>query len=324
MTPVPITPIQAQVPIVRILIVPVLIVIVQYKTPLESAPAIKALDRCFSQDQALLQHFTTLVWDNSPEPHAVPRGISFSLEYRHSSENVGVSGAYNYAAQLASERGAQWLLLLDQDTVLPPEFLSRMRDYAQRLAPRHHIAAVAPTVMMGESRISPKVMVRWGKSVDPFPGFSGEERREVVLVNTGLLLRVEALAKIGGYNPDFWLDFSDRYLCHMLKQHACSVWLAPDLQLQHHVSLMAGGISLKRYANLLDAEDAFFMLYRSLPRNIVYCQRLLRKAWRLRKTNPERARLLCRHLARRFTTSKKQRLRDWRAGVASMRRGMDA
>lgn len=302
----------------------ILIVVVQYKTALENTPVIQSLDRCFSQNPALRQHYSTLVWDNSPDSHAVPHSLSFPLEYRHTGENLGVSGAYNSAARLAAASGAQWLLLLDQDTVLPPEFLSRMRDYAQRLAPQRRIAAVAPTVMMGPTRISPKVTVRWGQSVDPPADFNGEEPAELVLVNTGLLLRLEALSEIGGFNPDFWLDFSDRYLCHMLAQNAFSIWIAADLQLQHHVSLMAGGISLQRFANLLAAEDAFFTLYRSFPRNLVYCQRLLKTAWRERTTNPEQARLLARHLARRFTASKKKRLQEWRAGVAAMRRGMES
>jgi GT2 family glycosyltransferase len=305
----------------------ILIVVVDYQTSLENAPVIQSLDRCFSQNPSLLEDFTTLVWDNSPDRHTVPHHLAFPLEYRHTGENLGVSGAYNSAAKLASEYGAQWLLLLDQDTALPPEFLLRMREYAQRLSPQSgcsssKIAAVAPTVMMGQSQISPKVTVRGGRSVDPPPGFIGEESRELVLVNTGLLLRLESFSEIGGYDPDFWLDFSDRYLCHMLAQAGFSIWLAADLQLQHHVSLIAGGISLERYANLLAAEDAFFSLYRSIPRNLVYCQRLLRNAWRERKTDPERARLLVRHLARRLTTSKNRRIREWRVQAAAARHSM--
>jgi hypothetical protein len=86
--------------------------------------------------------------------------------------------------------------------------------------------------------------------------------------------------------------------------------------------LIAGGISLERYANLLAAEDAFFSLYRSLPRNLVYCQRLLRNAWRERKTDPERARLLVRHLARRLTISKNRRIREWRVQATAARHSM--
>lgn len=306
----------------------VLIVVVQYLTSLENAPAIpgtaiQGLNRCFSLEPQLLEDFTVLIWDNSPTSHAIPDGLSFPLEYRHTGENLGVSGAYNGAAKFASDRGAQWLLLLDQDTVLPPEFLARMLGYARRLASEPRIAAVAPTVMMGQSRISPKITSRWGRSVDPPAGFLGEEARELVLVNTGLLLRLEALSQIGGFDPNFWLDFSDRYLCYMLARKGFSAWLAADIQLEHHISLLTGDFSLKRFANFLDAEDAFYALYLSLPRNLVYCQRLSRKAWRERKQHPEQARLLLRHLARRFTTSKKRRLREWRADVAPMRRAMN-
>lgn len=306
----------------------IVIVVVQYavdyRTSPDTAPAVQSLDRCFSQSPTLRNNFTTLVWDNSPAPHPVPIGLSFPLEYRHTGENLGVSGAYNRAAAFATEHGAEWLLLLDQDTSLPPEFLTNMLEYAQRLASQHRIAAVAPTVMMGASHISPKITVRGGRSIDPPPGFIGEERRELVLVNTGLLLRLESLSQIGGFDPDFWLDFSDRYLCHMLARHGSSVWLASDLQLEHHVSLIAGGISLPRYANLLAAEDAFFTLYRSFPRNLIYCQRLLRNAWSERKTDPERARLLTRHLLRRFTTSRHRRLQAWRADAVAARRGMNS
>jgi GT2 family glycosyltransferase len=302
----------------------ILIVVVQYQTPLESAPVIQSLTRCFSQHPALRGEVTTLVWDNSPRPHPVPRSLSFPLDYRHTGENLGASGAYNAAAKIAAEQGAEWLLLLDQDTALSPDFLTLMLDYARRLAPEHRIAAVVPTVLMGLSQISPKVTVRGGRSVDPPAGFIGEERRELVLVNTGLLLRLESLSTIGGFDPDFWLDFSDRYLCHMLARHGFSAWVAADLQLQHHVSLIAGGISFTRYANLVAAEDAFFTLYRSLPRNPVYCQRLLRNAWQERKADPKRARRLARHLVRRFTTSKHRRLREWRATAAVTRRAMDS
>jgi GT2 family glycosyltransferase len=300
----------------------ILIVVVQYLTAIENVPVIHSLDRCFSLDPQLREDFATLVWDNSPRSSPVPRGLCFPLEYWHTGENLGVAGAYNRAAELAAEYGAQWLLLLDQDTTLPPEFLARMRDYSQRLAAEDRIAAVAPSVVMGEARISPKVTTRGGRSVDPPADFNGEESRELVLVNTGLLLRLEAFSRVGGYDPDFWLDFSDRYLCHMLAKKGFSVWLAQDLRLEHHVSLMAGGISLSRYANLLAAEDAFFTVYRSFPRNLVYCQRLLKNAWRERKTEPERARLLLRHLVRRFTASKNRRIREWRLEATAARRAM--
>jgi GT2 family glycosyltransferase len=295
-----------------------LIVVVRYQVPLEQAPVMRSLNTCFAETPELLASVATLVWDNSPEP-AVDPTAGFPFTYRHSERNLGVSGAYNRAADLAEQAGCGWLLLLDQDTTLPAGFVTAMLAYAQRFAEQREPAAVAPTIVVGEATVSPKVARRWAGAGEVPAGYQGLCRQEVMLVNSGLLLRVAALRAIGGFSPEFWLDFSDRYLCHMLAQHGMPVWLAGELRLQHHISLMAGegGISEERYANLVAAEDAYFALYRSSARNAAYRLRLLRSAWGERRAHPERARLLWRHFLRRLYLSQKIRLRAWRAEVAA-------
>ncbi len=301
----------------------ILIVVVRYRTPLEDSAVMQSLDRCFAEDPALQQSFSALVWDNSPVPQTVPE-FPFRLEYQHTNENVGVSGAYNYAMELAKQRGDTWLLLLDQDTTLPTAFLASMRDHADRLMGESKIAAVAPRVLMDGISVSPKIMSRWGGATDPAPEFQGTVMREMILMNSGLLLRVSALRQVGGYSMDFWLDFSDRYVCHLLAKRGFGAWLAGELKLQHHVSLMAGegATSATRYANLMGAQDAYFSLYKSLPRNVVFCIRLLRNAMQERHVHPERTRLLRWHLLRRFTVPRKRRLEEWRQSVRANRRGM--
>ncbi|MGB9418160.1 MAG: hypothetical protein WCB58_17720, partial [Acidobacteriaceae bacterium] len=60
--------------------------------------------------------------------------------------------------------------------------------------------------------------------------------------------------------------------------------------------------------------------YKSLLRNAVFCQRLLRNGLRERKSHPERARLNFSHLLRRFTVRKRRRLEEWRSAVGAKRR----
>lgn len=301
----------------------ILIVVVRYRTLLEDSAVMQTLARCFAEDSTLAETYSTLVWDNSVELQAVPT-LPFPLEYRHTGANVGVSGAYNYAMEQASQRGYSWLLLLDQDTTLPAGFLTGMRDYARRFEADGKIAAVAPTVLMGGIPVSPKITSRWGASVDPEPDFCGIVEREMIMMNSGLLLRVAALRQVGGYSMDFWLDFSDRYVCHMLSRQGFHAWLANDLRLEHHVSLMGGegSTSPARYENLIGAQDAYFTLYKSLPRNVVFFLRLLRNALDERRVHPERTRLLRRHLVRRLTVPRKRRLEEWRQSVAAQRSGM--
>jgi GT2 family glycosyltransferase len=297
----------------------ILIVVVRYGTLLEESETIRTLGDCMAQDAELARHFSTLVWDNTPVAQSIA-GLPIPIEYRHSGENVGVAGAYNYALEVAEQRGFAWLLLLDQDTKLPPGFLAAMRGYASRLESDASIAAVAPTVLMGDVPVSPKILSRWGGAKDPAPGFEGRIFDELIIMNSGMLLRASALRRIGGYSMDYWLDFSDRYVCHMLAKHKYGAWLAGNVRLDHHVSLMAeGATSTERFANLMGAQDAYFSEHKSLLRNAVFCQRLLRNALRERKSRPERARVLFSHLLRRLTVRKRRRLEEWRRSVGAQR-----
>lgn len=299
----------------------ILIVVVRYRTLLEESDTIRTLGACLAEVTESDQKFSTLVWDNTPVGQAVPE-LTFRIEYRHSGENVGVAGAYNYAMELAEQRGFSWLLLLDQDSTLPRGFLAGMYGHASRLEGEERIAAVAPTMLMHGAPVSPKIMSRWGGAKDPAPGFEGAMYEELIIMNSGMLLRVAALRRIGGYSMDFWLDFSDRYVCHMLARHKYGAWLAGELQIPHQVSLMAGegATSMARYEILMGAQDAYFAEYKSPLRNVVFCQRLLRNAWRERKGRPERARVLFSHLLRRFTVPKRRRLEEWRRSVIAQRR----
>jgi GT2 family glycosyltransferase len=300
----------------------ILIVVVRYQTPLEESETIRTLGACLAANAELRQSISTLIWDNSPVGQSIA-SLSMPVEYRHSSENVGVAGAYNYAMELAEQRGYTWLLLLDQDTQLPQGFLAAMYGHAGRLEKEEKIAAVAPTMLMHGMPVSPKIMSRWGGAGDPVPGFEGPVWEELIIMNSGMLLRVAALRRIGGYSMDFWLDFSDRYVCHMLAEHHYGAWLAGELRLEHSVSIMAGAAatSTARYEILMGAQDAYFSQYKSLLRNAVFCHRMLRNALRERKIRPERSRILFSHLLRRFTVPKRRRLEEWRRVAAAQRKG---
>lgn len=299
----------------------ILIVVVRYQTPLEDSETIRTLRPALAGDTQASRTFSTLIWDNSSVAQS-PAELPIEVEYRHSTENVGVSGAYNYAMELAEQRGFSWLLLLDQDTLLPQGFLAVMHGHAERLEREEQIAAVAPTVLMEGHPVSPKIMSRWGGAKDPAPGFQGSVSKELIIMNSGMLLRVSALRRIGGYSMDFWLDFSDRYVCHMLAEHGYGVWLAGELRLDHNVSIMAGegATPLARYQIMMGAQDAYFSQYKSLLRNLVFCHRLLRNALRERRIRPERSRILLKHLLRRLTMRKRRRLEEWRRNVSMQRR----
>ena len=98
-------------------------VVVRYKLPLCDAQTMKGLTQAFQVQPELRRDITVLVWDNSPEPLEDSAALPF--QYIHSVQNIGVAGAYNRGMELAESMRCSWLLLLDQDTTIPSEFLPK-------------------------------------------------------------------------------------------------------------------------------------------------------------------------------------------------------
>ena len=185
----------------------ILAVIVLYKRTLEESQTIRTLSSAFELRPDLADSISVLIWDNSPAPLA-QRKLLFPFEYRHSSDNVGVSGAYNRALEIAKNLSCTWMLLLDQDTTIPDYYLSRLQAYARQLDSNSEIAAIAPFLLVGKRTVSPGIIRFYGITLMA-PPFSGVYPKEVYAGNSGTLVRVAALKESGGYDENFWLDFSD-------------------------------------------------------------------------------------------------------------------
>ena len=126
--------------------------------------------------------------------------------------NVGTSGAYNQAMELAESIGCPWLLLLDQDTTVSDEFLRGMIGYSEKLARAQEIAAVVPFIFSHGTLVSPRRLLSFNR-VQQIPlTFSGLCKDKAYAVNSATLMRVAALREVGGYSEEFWLDLSDVYV----------------------------------------------------------------------------------------------------------------
>jgi GT2 family glycosyltransferase len=301
-----------------------LVVIVRYKALIENSETIRTLATMFSDNPVLSKDADVLIWDNSPVALVSPR-FPFHADYRHCGKNVGVSGAYNQGMEIAVSRGIPWMLLLDQDTTLPGDFLTKMLEYSRANQPDEQIAAIVPFLMDGTLPSSPTaVLCGWNKPLEP--PLYGVYPREVFAANSGTLIRVSALRDVGGYDEDFWLDLSDVVTFRRLHLRGKQIFIAGDLEVQHKITNndYDGSMSPQRYLNFITAEGAYWDLYRtSLPRAI-YTVRLLGRVFRQyrRYKNKVFSGITWRYLCQRFLTSKKTRLRAWRQ--QSLRRDLPA
>jgi GT2 family glycosyltransferase len=290
-------------------------VVVLYKRLPEQSQTIDSLGKVFAGNPELLTSIRVILFDNSPKALSHVN-LSFPCDYRHAGRNVGTSGAYNYAMEIAEAEQCSWLLLLDQDTTLSAEFLPRMLEYSQQLQDQAEVGSVVPFIYSHGSLVSPRKHGRFNQ-ISLIPAtFSGVYRDKAFAVNSATLMRVAALREIGGYSNDFWLDLSDVYVFQAMYRRGRYLYIGGDLTLQHSITSMDfdKDMAPERYRNFLAAESAYVDLYSSAPERAFHLIRLLARTLRQRRRHQNKvfSKMTFEYFRARLLDSRAERIRSWR------------
>jgi GT2 family glycosyltransferase len=290
-------------------------VVVLYKRQPKASQTLMSLASVFAQAPALLQSIEVLIWDNSPAAleHV---DLPFPFDYQHAGRNVGTSGAYNKAMELAEAQGSPWLLLLDQDTTVSAEFLPRMLEYSHTLQDSPEVGSVVPFVYSHGHLVSPRLLKRFNRNLQIPLTFHGVCRKRGYAINSSALLRVAALRDIGGYSEEFWLDLSDVYTFQAMYWKGRFMYVASDLVLQHSLSGedYDREMTYERYQNFLAAESAYVDLYSSRIERVAQLYRLFVRTFRQyrRYRNKAFAGLAWQYFLQRLFYRRAARLKSWR------------
>ena len=256
---------------------PILAVLVLYQVEPSSSLTLTSFLRALDES-GLAGQFKLLIYDNSPSESVLPGGIPVPITYIHDPSNGGLFRAYTAALQKAEREGNEWLLLLDQDTVLDAGYLKTLWFSLPEAAGNLRCAVLAPKLLSKNKVISP-ARVLWGGRLLPVDKtLSGISPWEIMALNSGTLLRISAIREIGGFNPVFWLDYLDHWLFNRLHRAGYSMYVL-DAALPHELSVRnLRGMSTARYRNILLAEGEFYQCCKSQAENRVYLLRLVLRA----------------------------------------------
>lgn len=221
-----------------------------------------------------------LLFDNTPEsghPGPLPNGV----HYEAAGRNAGLAEAYNRALEFAQKFGCSWLLLLDQDTTLPSDFLASLSAQIKRHGADPEVVAMIPVVRSGGEIVSPKGVGFFGLKAILEPAF-GIQSFEVTAINSGAAVRCDFVRSIGGFNRAYWLDYLDHWLFHQIYARGKKVALW-DGKLEHQLSVQdyRENIALGRYRSILAGESGFMTTYKPKLQIPFYLLRLLARAAKL-------------------------------------------
>ena len=194
-----------------------------------------------------------VVDNHSPSDPAVPRlrrcpGVSLWRSRR----NAGFAAGANRGCRLAQGR---WLLLLNPDISVPPDFLDQPVLLADSLAAqddragvvgfalrhsdgsRQHSFGPFPTLFGSLARLLLPCARRKYHAVAP------EQRCRVPwLTGCCVLLRRDCYEQLAGFDEDFFLYYEDVDLCRRATERGWSVWYEPALTVTHHRPLHARSV----------------------------------------------------------------------------------
>lgn len=254
------------------------IVMVLYNQRLEQSRTFQTLSKTLFKSDIPRNQFQMIVYDNSPERQDIPKEYADLLMYKHDSRNLGIATAYNYAWRTAKKNNSEWLLLLDHDTELTQSYIDVM--FSLEGVDRAQIATVVPKVTCNEVMISPVFSGTLQPLKDIRPG-TGMQETPIMAINSGSVVNMEFLNRIGGFNEEFPLDFLDHWLFYKVYEQGYKV-LVLDVTLEHELSVMNyDTVSLQRYKSILASELHFYKHYKKSVLKQYKRQLLLRTAKQL-------------------------------------------
>lgn len=236
---------------------------------------------------AIKQVDQIFVIDNTPAP---PSGFAArfkkkywrKLNYQSLGDNLGIAAAQNTGIRKALEKGSSHILLLDQDSAIPADLVSKLITAERRLLKAGiQVAAVGPAFIHGKTKVVQKVIrhgyfrIHW---VEVNPSSNQPVELDFV-ISSGSLIRASVFNSIGLMREELFIDRVDTEWGLRAKYHHFKSFVVPNVIMTHRV-----GETSVRFRNkwLYFHNDArhFYIV-----RNSTYLLRLKTMGWAWRCEN---------------------------------------
>ena len=132
-------------------------------------------------------------------------------------QNNGIAKALNQMCELAEQEGYEWILTLDQDSLIPRDLLKIFQNYLSE----EKIGIICPAVYYEG----------WEKKVE------SEAPTEYVsaCMTSASLTKIQAWKEVGGFREEYFIDYVDNEFCMKLRLHNDKVLRVNGCQMHHQL-----------------------------------------------------------------------------------------
>lgn len=197
-------------------------------------------------DTLLPQVAGAIVVDNASSPNIRPllaAGVDHNIELLQLAQNIGIAAAQNAGIERALDLGADFVLLLDQDSVPSKSMVAELLTVIMSVSgppEARPVAAVGPARIDRRTGQRSFFMVnqagllrQWQPDTQDlkFPPFIETE----FLLASGTLIPIEVFKSIGSMRSNYFIDHVDREWCFRAKAAGYRLLGVPASILEHQI-----------------------------------------------------------------------------------------
>ncbi len=200
-----------------------------------------------SLTKEVLEHISSQVEeicivDNSPEPQGVIDTTLPNLHYIALKENRGIAAAQNIGIEYFKERGFDYIIFCDQDTIMPSDTVAKLLDTSLYLENKNYrVGSVCAVAIESHTGKPYTYNIAFIKDV---PNNDGRHIMQVIHTMSSMsLVKLELFEDVGGMDESLFIDGVDSEWCWRGAQKAgLSFFYDKDIVVNHQLGSITNSV----------------------------------------------------------------------------------
>ncbi len=171
-----------------------------------------------------------LICNNGPQ---LPVPVGPDRDIIQMDGNLGIAAAQTTGMQIAFDRGAEFVLQMDQDSAPAPDLVAcLLRSYAALTSLGLAVGAIGPTAYHRLSQTPVTARLQRGT---PVAGTDCQQERQIL--SSGSLIPRQSYLQVGGMEDRLFIDGVDFEYCWRLRAHGLGIYRDREARLIHQAGL---------------------------------------------------------------------------------------
>lgn len=151
------------------------------------------------------------------------------IEYIQNGENLGIAKALNIGANKAIKDGYEWLLTMDQDSILKEKDLDEMKDFITKMKSDDYLQKILSVKYDELALVSPLHMTVMDHNPEEVTGITSP----MYVMTSGNIINLNIYKKIGGFKDWLFIDSVDLEYCLNIRKNNFKILRLNHIKMQH-------------------------------------------------------------------------------------------